>query len=175
MSVVGAYGISTSVLPMERRIVTCIGFGVDHYHGVNSCLFFENTSEIITKFDNGFLGVCSVVREWNCFKQFKKSCQYTFNIMKKAPSIVSSCIIAAIEGQYGNYHPPEIKSRTSGSTLYINPMMSMYWFYSLNSIANQLLYKKFIETSKSMEDLNRGLRTYRNNLKTMRKPSPFPH
>jgi hypothetical protein len=175
MSIAGVYGISEDVLSMDKRILAAIGFGVDHYHGVNSCHFFENTSEIIKKYDGGFKGVCSVLREWNCFQLFKNACEYTFKQMVMSPSIVSSCIIAAIEGNYGNFHPKEISNRTKSSTLYINPMMGMYWLYSVESVANQLLYLNFIKDSKSMADVSKGLKTFRNELKSLRRPSPFPH
>ncbi|KAG2387157.1 hypothetical protein C9374_001489 [Naegleria lovaniensis] len=175
MSIAGVYAISENVLPMDKRIMTCIGFGVDHFHGVHSSLFFENTSSIISQYDGGFKGAFSVLKEWNCFVLFKQACDYAFKKMPHNASIVSSSIIAAIEGHYGNYHPPEIKDRVKYSTLYINPMMGMYWVYSVKAIANQLMYLSFIKDSQSMMEVADGLRKYRNSLKTFRKPSPFPH
>jgi len=175
MSIAGVYGISPSILSMDSRLLTCIGFGVDHFHGVNSCLFFENTSSIISKYDGGYKGVFSVLRESPSFKLFKEASEYTFKRMPTSPSIVASCIIAAIEGKFGDFHPPSIKNRTQSSKLFINPMMGMYWVYSLEAVANQLMYLSFIKDSKNMAQLDIGLRNYRQGISQYRNPTPFPH
>lgn len=175
MSIAGVYAISEKILPMDKRIMACIGFGVDYFHGVHSSLFFENTSSIISQYEGGFKGAFSVLKEWNCFLLFKQACDYAFKKMSHNASIVSSCIIAAIEGHYGNYHPPDIKERVKYSTLHINPLMGMYWVYSVKAVANQLMYLSFIKDSRSMKEVSDGLQKYRTTLKTFRKPSPFPH
>jgi hypothetical protein len=48
------------------------------------------------------------------------------------PSIVNASIASAIEGHFGDYHR---NPRTSGSKLFINPMMSLLWTFDLASVA----------------------------------------
>lgn len=42
-------------LDVPRKILVCVGFGIDRYHGVNHSSFLENVSSLIQQ--NGFWGV----------------------------------------------------------------------------------------------------------------------
>jgi hypothetical protein len=52
-------------------------------------------------------------------------------------SIVSSSILSALAGHYGDYHATP---RTRESKLWINPLMSLYWCFRLTPVAQRILY-----------------------------------
>ena len=53
--------------------------------------------------------------------------------------IVNSSICDAIDGHFGDYHSTQ---RTQNSNLFINPLMSIYWCFNLDSVAKNCLYSK---------------------------------
>jgi hypothetical protein len=50
-------------------------------------------------------------------------------------SIVCSSVASAIEGNFGNYHRPSTRGRTGGGTLFISPLMNMFWCFELTHVA----------------------------------------
>jgi hypothetical protein len=48
-------------------------------------------------------------------------------------SIVTNSIASAIEGEYGDIHRT---TRTAGSRLWINPLMSLYWGFDLTEVTS---------------------------------------
>ncbi|KAL9652608.1 hypothetical protein ABK040_015571 [Willaertia magna] len=174
-SITALYTLPLNIIPMENRLLIAIGAGVDHYHGVNSVLFLENTSTIIQGVNSGYKGVFSLLREQDSFKFFKEACDFTFKKMPNHVSIVSSSIIAAVEGHFGNYHPKAIANRTRGTTLFINPMMGMFWVYSIEAVGKYHMYLQNIKEKKTMSEVTTTIYEFRKNLKSIRKSQQFPH
>ena len=73
-------------------------------------------------------------------------------------SIVANSIASAIEGKFGDYHAT---NRTAGSRLFINPLMSLYWFFDLDKIARKLQYLSMIEHTETESQVIEGIRTFR--------------
>ena len=49
-----------------------------------------------------------------------------------------------MRGHYGNYH---ITEKTRGSRLWISPLMPLYWFFDLTTVARHNLYLPAIAES----------------------------
>ena len=131
-------------IPECQKMVTCLGFGVDHYHGVSNDLTFKAIAELTEM--GGYLGCASMLKEMPEVQTYRDICDYTFDKMNFGTSIVSSSILSAVAGHYGNHHATE---RTQGSRLWINPLMPIYWFFDFeilaqrNLIINQLMMTEF--------------------------------
>jgi hypothetical protein len=67
---------------------------------------------------------------------YRKATDYMFDVLRAQRSIVNASILAAIDGQFGDYHAT---NRTEGSELFINPLMSQYWFFDSDIVASRNL------------------------------------
>ena len=130
-----------------NKFLVCLGFGVDKFHGINHYLFLENVSSLITS--NGFYGVFTLLKEMDEYRKYKDALNYVYKFMSQG-SIVNSSICDAIDGHFGDYH--SIK-RTKNSKLFINPLMSMYWCFDLECVANNCLYSKELLNTKTYHDV----------------------
>ena len=132
-----------------QKYLVCLGFGVDTFHGVCHAYFLEAVAELIK--DGAFLGVWSLTREMPEVALYRAATEFVRLKMINHPSIVSSSILSAIEGQFGDYHETQ---RTEGSALFINALMSLYWCFDLDAVARRNLYLKDIlhtETYRSLQ------------------------
>lgn len=159
MSIAGVTGVAD----IDTKLLVCLGFGVDSFHGVCHSHFLENTSTLIK--DGGFLGAFSVLKEMREAQLYLLAYDYVKSRMM--PSIVSSSITDAIQGHFGNY---QSNPRTSGSELYINPLMSMYWCYQLESVARRMKHMEDLMKTKSIGEVSLVIQKYRGTLSEKRKP-----
>lgn len=144
-------------LGLEQTYLACLGFGIDHFHGVSHFQYLENVSLLIRS--NGFLGTHTVVREDEGGAAFLDLVKYANTRDKITPSIVANSIADAIEGKFGDHHSTH---RTQGSELFINPLMSQYWFFPLKAVAEQQYYLDLIRTTQEeaeTREIIRGFRT----------------
>jgi len=65
-------------------------------------------------------------------------------------SIVSSSILSALAGRYGDYHSTP---RTHGSKLWINPLMSIYWCFQSLPLARRIMYLETIKQTNTIVDV----------------------
>ena len=157
----------TGVRDVNTKLLVCLGFGVDSFHGVCHSHFLENTSSLIT--DGAFLGAFSVLKETREAQLYLSAYDYVKSRM--IPSIVSSSVTDAIQGHFGNY---QSNPRTSGSELYINPLMSMYWCYHLESVAKKMKHMDKLMKTQSIGEVDEVIRKYRETLSEKRKPRQLP-
>jgi len=75
---------------------------------------------------------------------------------------VNASVISALEGQYGDHHR---SPRTSGSRLWINPLMGLYWAFGLDAVAQRLRYLDRIVETKTFAQLDRAIARYRAELR----------
>jgi hypothetical protein len=135
-------------MPIQTKLLVCLGFGIDRYHGVCHAHVLEAVADLITS--GGFLGTFSLLQEMSEVQQYRQACEYVFQAMPEHISIVTSSILSALAGHYGDYHAT---SRTQGSKLWINPLMSLYWCFRLPPVARRILYLDAIKETSSYTDL----------------------
>uniref|UniRef100_A0A1X7U3E1 DUF1152 domain-containing protein n=1 Tax=Amphimedon queenslandica TaxID=400682 RepID=A0A1X7U3E1_AMPQE len=128
------------------KILACLGFGVDSFHGVSHGLFLENVATIEQK--GGFHGCFSVSRHSKEGQFYIDGYHAVSSKMQK--SIVCSSITDAMAGHFGNHHST---SRTGSSKLFINSLMTLYWSFDLEPIIDEIKYAKELSQTKSMTDV----------------------
>lgn len=106
---------------IPTKLVSCIGFGIDAFHGVCHAHFLENVAAI--EKDGGYLGMLSLGRETEEGRAFLDAAEHARLETPGRPSIVSGCIASAVQGDFGDVH---FTTRTAGSELFINPLMAAY-------------------------------------------------
>jgi hypothetical protein len=88
------------------------------------------------------------------------------------PSIVQGQIAAATSGAFGDV---QFTRRTSGSTLFVNPLMAVYFTVDLDQLAARCLYLDRIENTYGRRQVISRIEAFRHELPTTRIPRAFPH
>jgi hypothetical protein len=146
-------------LDLPRKILVCLGFGIDTFHGVCHAHVLEAVADLTAH--GGFLGAFSLHQEAPAVQRYMEATRHVFAAMPHHVSIVSSSILSALEGRYGNHHATE---RTAGSRLWINPLMSLYWCCSLRAVAERVLYLRHIADTESFFEVSVAIADFRSQL-----------
>jgi hypothetical protein len=156
-------------LEVERKLLACLGFGVDHYHGVCHAHFLEAVAELTRS--GGFLGTVSLLERMPEVRRYREATETVFAMMPHHVSIVSSSILSALEGMYGDHHATD---RTEGSRLWINPLMPLYWCFRLGPVAERILYRTAMLETRSYMDINDTIAEFRRRVPAIRPPVAIP-
>ena len=132
------------------KLLACLGFGVDSFHGVSHGLFLENTAKL--EQTGGYLGCFSISKSSAECKLYVEA--YDTIAANMQASIVCTSIISALQGHFGDHHTTR---RTGSSKLFINPLMGIYWTYRLDKVMEQIPYTPKLANTKSMNDVGRTI------------------
>jgi len=141
-----------------KAMLLCLGLGADRYHGVSDCSTLRAIAELTAV--NGFLGSFSLLRSMPEVQGYIAASDYIQTRMTTFASIVNYYISSALEGRFGDYNT---NPRTSGSRLFINPLMCQYYAFSLPEVIKRVKYREFVEETKTQVDLLQGIDYYREN------------
>lgn len=119
-------------------LLACIGFGTEIEEKLSHYRALENIANITKQ--GGFYGSCSLVEYMNSFKFYKRACEYIWSQNGHKKSHISTRIILAAEGEFGNVHSyePELENPVE---ICISPLMNMYWFFEADAAVynNQII------------------------------------
>lgn len=160
---------ATAALAVPTKLVTCLGFGIDAFHGVNHVQVLENIAALDRA--GAYLGALSIPgtsREAVLYREAVADAQAATPLR---PSIVNGQIAAATRGDFGDLH---FTRRTSGSTLFINPLMAIYFTFDLVGLARASLYLDQMEGTYGMRQVASRIEKFRAEVDP-RHPRTFPH
>jgi hypothetical protein len=160
---------TVAALDVPVKLVTCPGFGIDAFHGVVHTQVLENLAALDR--DAGYLGALSIPnasREATLYRDAVADGQAATPLR---PSIVHGQIAAATSGAFGDV---QFTRRTSGSELFVNPLMAIYFTVDLDKLAARCLYLDRIENTHGMRQVATRIEAFRNEI-TTRIPRAFPH
>lgn len=160
---------AVNLIDVPVKLLACLGFGIDTYHGVCHAHVLESIAKSIK--DDGYLGAMSIMKDMPEVQLFRDATEYVFGHMPDNISIVSSSILSALQGEFGNFHATK---RTSGSILFINPLMSIYWFFSLASVARRVLYLRQLEDTQECQEVLTAIKKFRSNCKSLKTRKSIP-
>jgi hypothetical protein len=106
---------AVAAMNVATRIVACVGFGVDTYHGVCHANWLENVAALTA--NGAFLGATALLERMPEVRLYLDAVNAADKATSRQPSIVHGSIVSAIEGRFGDYHR---NSRTQSSKLFIN-------------------------------------------------------
>ena len=112
------------------KILACIGFGTEVEENLSHYRALENISNIIKQ--GGFYGNCSLVNYMNSFKFYKLACEYIWRQPGHKKSHISTRIIPAAEGEFGNVHIYDTENENPVE-ICISPLMNLYWFFEADA------------------------------------------
>jgi hypothetical protein len=156
-------------LNVARKLLVCLGFGIDHYHGVCHAHFLEAVAAMISQ--QGYLGMFSLTKDMPEVALYQAATEHVFTMMPNAVSIVSSSILSAIDGHYGDY---QVTERTRNSQLWINPLMAVYWCFQLAPVAERLLYRQDLLDTNSYREVAYVIEAFRYSCKKIRPAMVMP-
>ncbi|HLK60693.1 MAG TPA: DUF1152 domain-containing protein [Chthonomonadaceae bacterium] len=156
-------------LDVPTKLLACLGFGIDTFHGVNHAQFLEAVAEITRA--GGFLGAWTLTQDMPAARLYREAVDAVHQAMPQRPSIVNTSILSALEGQFGNHHATR---RTEGSKLFINALMTLYWTFRLDPVARRILYLEDLFWTESYLDVQRIIRVFRGNLEKTREWTHLP-
>jgi hypothetical protein len=163
-SLAAVAGIETAV-----RLVVCLGFGIDAYHGVNHVQVLENIAALDRA--GGYLGALSIPSRSPEAATYREAVRFAHEATPLRPSIVNGQIAAALAGKVGDVH---VTRRTAGTTLFVNPLMAVYFAVDLATLAEHCLYLERIENTVGMLQVHARIEAFRNDVQP-RTPRAFPH
>ena len=143
-------------LDVPTRIVTCVGFGIDTYHGVCHANWLENVAALTEC--GGFLGATALLPDMPEVKLYRDAVRTADSDHRHMESIVNGSIVSAIEGRFGDYHRTQ---RTQSSRLFISPLMTLVWAFDLMSVARRNLYLHRLEKTRNAWDVLLAIEEFR--------------
>jgi len=156
-------------LEVPVKLVTCLGFGIDAHHGVNHVQVLENIAALDR--DGGYLGALSIPGASREAVLYRDAVAHAQAATPKRPSIVNGQIAAATTGACGDV---QFTRRTSGTKLFVNPLMAIYFTVDLAALADRCLYLDRIENTIGRSQVIGRIEKFRNET-TTRIPRAFPH
>ena len=111
---------AADALPIPLKLVMCVGFGIDAYHGVCHAHFLENVATLAR--EGAYLGTAALLSGMPEADAYRDAVKHAMDQARYSSSIVNLSILSAIEGDFGDVHRTK---RTSNSELFINPLMSL--------------------------------------------------
>jgi hypothetical protein len=142
--------LAADALAVERKFLVCLGFGVDRYHGVCHAQFLEAVAELSRA--GAYLGAWSLTPDMPDVQRYLECVEYVQERTPGRESIVCASITSAIEGHYGDHHRLP-RTRNTGSTLWINPLMSLYWAFDLPTVADRVIYRDLVSDTQTFGEL----------------------
>jgi len=154
---------------IPKKLLVCLGFGVDTHHGICHAHFLENVTSLSR--DDAYLGAWSLLHDSEEFRLYRDACEFAFARLPQQPSIVNTSIIAAVAGSFGDIHPTK---RTEGSKLFINPLMGLFWSFRLENVARRNLYLDQIRDTDTTEEVALAIEEFRDSLPAIRPWTTIP-
>jgi hypothetical protein len=156
-------------LDVPEKIVACLGFGVDAYHGVHHTQVLENQAAL--EREGGYLGAFSVPRASREGALYLDAVACAQADTPARPSIVNGSIAAAVRGDYGDVR---FTDRTRGGELYVNPLMAVYFSVDAGALARRSLYLDRLAGTVLMRQVAEAVAAFRAEV-VPRPATAFPH
>jgi len=146
---------AVAAMNVPTRIVACVGFGIDAYHGVCHANWLENVAALTS--EGALLGATALLERMPEVRLYLEAVNAAEMTTWRHPSIVNGSIVSAIEGRFGDYHR---NPRTQGSTLFINPLMSLLWAFDLAAVARRNLYLERLADTETGWDVDLAIERF---------------
>jgi len=163
-------GAVAGLTGVAERLVACLGFGVDSFHGVNHALVLENLAAIERA--GGYLGAFSIPRDSREGVLYLDAVEHARAAFPEHPSIVNGSVAAALRGEFGDVR---FTDRTRHSELFVNPLMTLYFGVTVEALAAENRYLELIEHTVLTRQISTVIEEFRDGLPARRPPRQFPH
>ncbi|MBZ0279037.1 MAG: DUF1152 domain-containing protein [Anaerolineae bacterium] len=125
---------AADALDLPVKILACLGFGTEVEESVCHHHALENMAALAK--DGAFLGGCALTPQMPAFQQFEAACRYVWEQPGHYKSHISTRIIPAVHGEFGDFH---LYPDDQGTWLLVSPLMSLYWFFEVGGVVRRSL------------------------------------
>lgn len=150
--------LAVQALDVRTKLVACVGFGVDSFHGVCHAHFLENVAALARS--SAFLGTFSLVPGAPEVDAWLDAVAWVQSRTPGRESIVCASIADATRGEFGDHHSLA-RTRESGKELFVNPLMSIVWGFELDAVAAHCLYARALETTTTIFEVHAAIEGFR--------------
>jgi hypothetical protein len=151
---------AVAALDLPTRVVACVGFGIDSFHGVCHANWLENVAALIR--EDALLGVAALLKTMPEVQLYLRAVEAGECGIVQQPSIVNASIASAVEGHFGDYHRGP---RTRDSTLFINPLMTLVWMFDLAGVARRNLYLSWLAQTETIWDVHSAIAEFHSSVR----------
>jgi hypothetical protein len=151
---------AVAALDLPTRVVACVGFGIDSFHGVCHANWLENVAALIR--EDALLGVAALLKTMPEVQLYLRAVEAGECGIVQQPSIVNASIASAVEGHFGDYHRGP---RTRDSTLFINPLMTLVWMFDLAAVARRNLYLSWLAQTETIWDVHSAIAEFHSSVR----------
>ncbi|MCU1640649.1 MAG: hypothetical protein JWN03_924 [Nocardia sp.] len=152
------------------RLVVSVGFGIDAYHGVCHAHVLENLAALQRQ--NAFLGALSIPADSPEAAAYFAAVTHALAETPLRPSIVHSQIAAALRGEFGDIHTTD---RTTGTELFVNPLMAIYLTVDLPALAHTVEYLPLLEPTEHPYQVAQMIEAHLTSRPNPRPSTLIPH
>lgn len=152
-------------LPIPVKILACLGMGTELEEGLAVSHAIENIAALAKV--GGFWGSCALTPEMEAFQFYEAACRVVWDRPDGPKSHISTRVIPAVHGEFGDYHMYPDDQRMAVS---ISPLMGLYWFFDAERVIAHNLILDMLATTTSKhqaffeyEVMRRGMRLRRAN------------
>lgn len=153
--------LAVEALDLRAKVVACVGFGVDSFHGVCHAHFLENVASLAVS--GAYLGAFSMLPEMAEVRAWLDAVAFVQERTPGRESIVCASIADATRGAFGD-HRSIPRMRASTSELFINPLMSLVWGFDLDAVAQRVLYRDAIARTESVFEVSAAIEAFRHGI-----------
>ncbi len=138
---------AVDALDVPVKILGCLGFGTETEEAVCHYLALENMAEFTKA--GGFLGSCALTPQMEVFQLFEAACRYVWEQPDHHKSHISTRIIPAVHGEFGDYH---LYNHHPDVPLFVSLLMALYWFFDVKTVVEHSLIIDTLRDTLTADD-----------------------
>lgn len=150
--------LAARAVDVPVKLAACVGFGIDTPHGVCHAHFLENVAALART--GNYHGVTALLPGVAAVDAWLEAVAWVQEHTPARESVVCASITDAARGEFGNHHSLE-RTRSAGTELFINPLMSMLWSFDLDAVADRVRYRDRIEQSATPFEVAAAIEAFR--------------
>lgn len=117
-------------LDVPVMIQACLGFGTEVEEQLSHHNALENMAELVRA--GAFYGACALTKEMPVFQHYEAACRHAWEgDAERHKSHIHTRVIPAVQGEFGDHHMYDHDKKVS---LYLSPLMSLYWFFDARKV-----------------------------------------
>ncbi len=159
-----------SRLDVPLKILATIGFGAEVEENLSGYHALENLAALMGQ--GACYGSCSLVPQMPAFQYYEQACRYVWEQPNHSKSHISTRIIPAVRGQFGDYH---MYPDDHNTPVFISPLMALYWFFDAEVVASRNLLIPHIRDSLTFEDVLTAFTGYLAQVSSLRPAAGIPY
>jgi hypothetical protein len=153
---------AVDALDVPRKILACVGFGAELRDGISHAQVLDRVAQMASL--GGWLGMWTLLAGMEACKAYHDAAYFIAEHQKnQRGSHIHSVVLESIAGKFGAHGPH----------VWLSPLASLFWFFSLADVARTNLLLPHIQNCESLWDIAAVIEAMRKTIR-VRTPSAIP-